>query len=339
MMKLKVRMSKQELFDHLDSFRSKQPAVYDVETTNICNMKCKMCPGPTQMTIPRVTMPLPLFTQIVDQIRPYTEEELNQWRAFAEEYYGIQDKGMSENHFFLYIIPKVLVLHGYGDPLLDKHIVERVRLCTERGIPSYFSANPWNLKDLSVGEELFRAGLGYLKFHLESTDDDVIRDIRGKQASFNSAYNMIRELLKIKHKNNYKTNIVITMLDLNRKDQLEDFEKLKWFFKDLDVYIYMKSQDQLWWDQTGATMKAIHWLEPCQFPWSSISVKANGECCECSEDFNNEIILGDTNKDTLLDIWHGEAYKQFRWDHINMDKKIKCTQNCDAPLMGSFLCN
>jgi len=337
MIEQKVKMTKQEIFDTLEEMRSQYPIVYDIETTNICNMNCVMCPGPTKMTIPRVTMSMELFEKAITQVYAFNDKELNQWKKFAEKYYGIKEKGMSENHFFLYIIPKVLVLHGYGDPLLDIHIVERVKRCTELDIPSYFSCNPWNLKNIEVGRQLFEAGLDYIKFHTDSADDFSIQQIRGKQASFKNAFKNIKRLLDIKKENDYKTTIVITMLDLNRPNQKEDFEKLKKKFEGLDVYIYLKSQDQLWHDETGAIMKAIHWLEPCQFPWSTISIKSNGECCECSEDYNNEIILGDANKQSLVDIWNGKAYKQFRWDHINMDKKIKCTQECDMRLMGEYL--
>lgn len=333
----KISIPKPELYHILENMRSFYPAVYDIETTNICNMNCVMCPGPTKMTIPRITMPMELFEKVITQVHPYSKEELHQWYEFVEEYYGVKKTQMSENHWFLYVIPKVLVLHGYGDPLLDKYIVDRVKRCTELNIPTYFSCNPWNMKSADTGRELFEAGLDYIKFHLESVDDATLKKLRGPIANFSSAYNMIRSLLKIKEENDYKTTIVITMLDLNRPNQKEDFEKLKSKFEGLDVYIYMKSQDQLWYDQTGAKMKAIHWLEPCQFPWSTISVKSNGECCECSEDYNNEIILGNCNKQSLVDIWNGEAYEEFRWDHINMDKRIKCTQECDAPLMGNFL--
>jgi len=74
------------------------------------------------------TMDMGLFEKIIGQIRPFSESEWRQWESFARERYGIDKLDMSENHFFLYVIPKVLVLHGYGDPLLDKHMPERVKL-------------------------------------------------------------------------------------------------------------------------------------------------------------------------------------------------------------------
>ena len=40
----------QEVYDALENIRSKNPVIYNIETTNRCNMRCKMCPRTTMMT-------------------------------------------------------------------------------------------------------------------------------------------------------------------------------------------------------------------------------------------------------------------------------------------------
>ena len=40
---------RQQLFDALEEIRSKDPIVYNIETTNRCNMRCEMCPRTTMM--------------------------------------------------------------------------------------------------------------------------------------------------------------------------------------------------------------------------------------------------------------------------------------------------
>jgi radical SAM protein with 4Fe4S-binding SPASM domain len=131
--------------------------------------------------------------------------------------------------------------------------------------------------------------------------------------------------------------MVITMINLNKAWQQDEFAKLKEAFKGMDVYVYLKSQDQMWYEDNKQTTQSIHWLEFCQFPWSSMTIKSNGEAVECVEDFNNEIILGNTAKESLVDIWNGEKYKQFRNDHFDLRPGIKCTEQCDMNLIGSFL--
>ena len=327
--------SHEYLIEQFETYRSKEPIIYNIETTNACNMRCKMCPRTTMMTRNNETLDTKTINRIIDQTRPFTKEEWDQWQDFVERKYGIDRDDMSENHFFLHVIPKVLVLHGYGDPLLDKNMPEHIRSLTEKGMISYFSCNPANI-NVEKNIEMFKNGLGYIKYSIESVDDFLHKQIRGKASNFSSSYRKIRQLLDEKEKHGYRTTIVITMLDLKRSDQQEEYQKLKEAFDGLDIYIYLKSQDQQWYESIFEGTNSIHWQEFCQFPWSSMTIKSNGEAAMCVEDYNNEIILGDARTETLYDIWNGDRYSQLRNDHFDLKPGIKCTAQCDMKLIGQY---
>lgn len=330
-----VQLEKETVVKKIEEFRSKTPVIYNIETTNACNMRCEMCPRTTMMTRPIETMNMETFERIVKQLRPFSEEEWNEWERFVAAKYGISKDDMSENHFFLYIIPKVLVLHGYGDPLLDIKMPERIKLLTKKNIPSYFSCNPANI-DIEKSARMLENGLGYIKYSIESVDDARHKEIRGTASNFSDSYKKIIKLFEIKRKNGYQTKIIITMLNLNKSWQEEDFSRLKEAFKGYDAYLYLKSQDQQWYQSEYHGTKSIHWLEFCQFPWSSMTIKSDCRAVECVEDFNNEIILGDANKESLYDIWNGEKYHKFRKDHFDLTRGIKCSEKCDMKLIGTF---
>lgn len=326
---------KQDVWEMFEQFRSTEPVIYNIETTNACNMRCKMCPRTTMMTRKIESLDMDTFKKVIGQIRPFSDEEWSDWQSFVEEKYGIPRDDMSENHFFLHIIPKVLVLHGYGDPLLDKNMAKRVKLLTEAGFESYFSCNPANI-NIEKNLEIFRNGLGYIKYSIESVDDFLHKKIRGEASDFSGSYKKICRLIEEKEKNGLKTTIIITMLDLKMSEQESEYEKLKKAFEGMDVYIYLKSQDQQWYEDKNEGTKSIHWIEFCQFPWSSMTIKSNGEAAMCVEDFNNEIILGDARDESLYDIWNGEKYRQFRYNHFGAVKSMKCTEKCDMKLIGNM---
>lgn len=339
---LKQKLIHREIHDKgyvwkkLEEFRSKQPVIYNIETTNACNMRCEMCPRTTMMTRPVENLDMETYRRIVDQIRPFSDGEWRKWQNFVEKNYKISREDMSENHFFLYVIPRVLVLHGYGDPLLDKDMPKRIKILTERNIPSYFSCNPANI-NIEKTTEMFENGLGYIKYSIESTDDARHKEVRGGSSNFTESYEKILKLLDLKKDKGYKTTIIITMLNLNKPWQEEEFQNLQKAFDGSDVYIYLKSQDQLWYENTKQQTKAIHWIEFCQFPWSSMTIKSNGKAVSCVEDYNNEIILGDAKKESLIDIWNGEKYRKFREDHFKLTGGIKCTERCDMTLVGELM--
>ena len=293
------RFSREFLLEKLESYRSPQPVVYNIETTNACNMRCEMCPRTTIMTRPIETMSADLFKRVIDQLSPFSLSQLQRWEEFVVKNYGIRKDEMHENHYFLYVIPRVIVLHGYGDPLLDKNMPQYVKWMSEKGLESYFSCNPANI-NMERTIETFENGLGYVKYSIESVDDLRHKEVRGQASNFTQSYKNILKLLDLKAQRNYETTIVITMINLNKSWQQDEYERLVEAFKGCDVYIYLKSQDQMWYEDNKQTTQSIHWLEFCQFPWSSMTVKSNGECAECVEDFNNEIILGDTARQSLL---------------------------------------
>jgi radical SAM protein with 4Fe4S-binding SPASM domain len=326
---------RQDVFEKIEECRSKDPVIYNIETTNACNMTCKMCPRTTMMTRKITNLDLETFKRIADQIGPFPESKWQKWETFVEKEYKISKNDMSENHFFLYVIPKVLVLHGYGDPLLDREMPQKIKMLNDRKIETYFSCNPANI-DIDKTMKIFEAGLNYIKYSIESVDDLRHKQIRGEASNFSESYNKILKLLELKKKNNYKTIIVITMLNLNKVNQTEEYKALEKVFTGLDVYLYLKSQDQQWYENKKPETKSIHWLEFCQFPWSSMTIKSNGEAVECVEDYNNEIVLGNAKTESLSEIWNGEKYRSFRKNHFNLTRNIKCTEQCDMHLIGSL---
>lgn len=326
-----------EICDELDRIRSKEPVVYNIETTNRCNMRCKMCPRTTMMTRKIEDIDRETFISVIDQLHPHTEEEWSAWKNYCEMKYGIRENDEpSENHFFLYIISKVIQLHGYGDPLLDKHMFEYIKLLNDRGFYSYFSCNPANI-NLDLTYKMLDAGLDYIKYSIESVDDEIHKSIRGERSNFTDSYKKILDVLEYKHQNNLKTTIVITMLDLNRKNQKEDYDKLLEAFKDLDVYIYLKSEDCQWYRKDYHGTHSIHWSEICKHPWMTMTIKSNGDATMCMEDYNNEIVFGNVHDKTLKQIWEDKPYCQFRRDHVLINEKIKCNKECDMKLIGELL--
>ncbi|MDD5689330.1 MAG: radical SAM protein [Caldisericia bacterium] len=330
------KFDKNELFNLLEELRNKKPIIYNIETTNACNMRCKMCPRTTMMTRKIETITKDLFIRIVEQIKPHEETDWQEWEKFVQKRYGIPSNSMGENHFFLYIIPRVIQLHGYGDPLLDKNMAEYVKILREKGFKSYFSCNPANI-DINQTVKMFENGLDYIKYSIESVNDAKHKQIRGEASNFTDSYKKILQLLDIKAQKKYKTVIVITMLDLHQEGQFEEFERLKEKFKGCDVYIYFKSEDQQWYRKDYHGTKSIHWSEFCKHPWMSMTIKSNGEAAMCMEDYNNEIILGDTKTETLYDIWNGKKYRKLRKDHLNLTPGIKCIERCDMVLIGKFI--
>ena len=335
-----------EIYDLFEKHRSEEPIIYNIETTNACNMRCVFCPRTTKMTRSIEHLDMHLYKKIVDQLRPWTDLEWQEWIDFTAKEYNVNATDMNQNHFFLHIIPQVIVLHGFGDPLLDAKLAKRIELLSNKDISSYFSCNPANIS-VRKNIEMMQAGLGYLKYSIDSIDDETHKNLRGSASNYSKAFAKIIDTIEEKEKKNLKTQVVITMIDLKRPNQMQEWAELKEVFKGHNVYIYLKSQDQTWYDDiqgskelNAAAGKSVDWSEFCHYPWSSLTVKSNGEVAMCTEDYNNEIILGNVGVESLYDIWNSQAYENFRRTHFNNvsgNKCNMCTDHCDKRIIGDYL--
>ena len=62
-------------------------------------------------------------------------------------------------------------------------------------------------------------------------------------------------------------------------------------------------------------------------------VGADGQVMLCGNDEMGAHIVGDVNKDSILDIWHGKKMQKARQIHLNHNgvKEINICKNCQLP--------
>jgi len=308
--------------EEVNELRSKTPVVFGIETTNNCNKKCSFCPrGRGEMTRPVITSKVKSLEKIIPHIRPWNKEEIEKWERFVENKYHISKDDMGENHFYLYILPRVLVLHGWGEPALDKHLEQKVKRLSSAGFETYFSCNPENLHPARA-EMLCADGLSYIKFSIDSTS----KNIRGgrKTRNFVETVYSIINLKNYIERNKLKTKIIITMINLEQAE--EEWALLPEYFRKEDgYYVYRKS--------LNSQAKSIHWSQLCFSPWYGCSIHSNDNVVLCNEDFDDSMVLGNLNDNNLFDIWNGTIAEEYRKKHHN-DTCEYCKVKCEIKTLG-----
>ena len=120
------------IYNELENIRQKFPYIYNIETTNYCNMKCVMCPRTMFMTRKNIWIDDDMFKNILNSVKVHNSKDLDKFWKWLTEDFKQDPKEISENGFYFSIVSKHLVLHGFGEPFLDKKLVERVKMCTEK---------------------------------------------------------------------------------------------------------------------------------------------------------------------------------------------------------------
>lgn len=338
--KFKIK-DEESLFYQLEKLRDKRVHVFNVETSNNCNMKCIMCPRTTAMTRKITTIKNNEFKTILKQIKPHKKECLDSFLTFIDQEYGINELSRNENAFYFYVSSTCLTLHGYGEPLIDPNIENRVELCTKNNIPTYFSCVPANI-NIDKIISLMKKGLTVIKFSIDSLNDVEAKEIRGKKNNYTKAYKQIEEILKLKKELNLQTKIICTMLDLSTDEKsIIKQNRFIEIWKDKEVFAYIKSLDNRWYNDLDEDLqnKSHYQSQYCEFPWTSLTIMANGNIVPCTQDYDAEMVFGNIKTDSLEDIWNGAKYEEFRQWHITGDfpKGNKCNDKCDLKKIYHYI--
>mgnify|MGYP001198959049 CR=1 FL=1 len=326
----------------LESLRNKYPHIFNIETTNYCNMTCVMCPRTIYMKRKNIWINDDMFDECIKKIRPYKNERLEKFYEWLKENTDFKKDEKSENGFYFSIISNHLVLHGYGEPFLDKFLIKRIEACKKLEIPTYFSCTPATMT-IEKAVKAMESGLGVLKFSIDALNDNDFKKIRGKKANYTDSVEKILKLIEIKRERNLKTLLVPCMISFGQSDEdKKKEEEFLNFWSDKDVYAYVKSLDNKWLDnEKNKNVKNFSHYEKqyCEYPWTSLTIMADGNVVPCTQISNNEIVLGNVKENTLEEIWNGKKYKDFRQMHIDgkFPKGHKCKEKCDQKKIYQYL--
>lgn len=331
-----------QIIGELASNTAPSPFVSNIETTNHCNMSCVMCQRPTDFRQTLRHMDSGTFDSVLTQIKPQNENDLKEWNGFVESRLRNNSSAPSENNFYYDVVSQSITLHGFGEPLLDPRLPERIATMSKKNIPSYFSCNPCNIR-LDFIKRLFESGTGYIKFAIDSLDDEKARAIRGEKADFTKSYKKVLEVLELKKEMKADTVIVLTMLDFSGNDKMQTQFLDLW--KGKDVYAYVKSVDNKWLldkkaasDKKGGDNKSHYKKQYCEYAWSSVTVLADGSVVPCTQDINATWTFGNVNEQSLHDIWNSEKYRKFRELQVSKDfpDDFMCHSKCDLDIISYF---
>ena len=148
------------------------PSVLMIENTNHCNAECVMCPRDT-LSRPRGFMDFGLFEKIIREVS----------RARRKP---------------------VTHLHGFGEPLLDKLLPEKIQLAKTSGIKKTYIVTNASLLSPEASRKIIRAGLDKMKISFYGTDEESYNNTM-KRLNFKVTLQNVKDFLRIRKELNSET--------------------------------------------------------------------------------------------------------------------------------------
>ena len=268
------------------------PLEVRIENTNLCNAVCTICPR-EQLTRAKGTMDYEFFCKIVDQLA---------------------EGGTKELH-----------LQGYGEPFLDRDIIDKIRYAKGKGIPFTFMVTNASLLTEEVIRELLESGLDKLKISFYGLNKKDYESIH-RGLSFEEVRGNVERLLQIKKSLGRKSPIISVKYIGSVGGFLRFF--LQWGFKTRVSYARLHNYG---YGRRFNKPRTDRRDRRCPIVNSSImQVLWDGKVVPCCYDFDGKVVLGDLRRESVRDVWNGGAYQRFREIHRKREyQKIPICFNCD----------
>lgn len=258
---------------------SKFPDHVDLELASLCDMKCPMCYTITDIyneKVPKRLMKPDLFRKIVDE-------------CAQNGVYSIR-------------------LSLRGEPFLHKEIVDLTRYAKRKGIKEVSSLT----NGLRLNPELFiqmmEAGLDWLTISFDGMGD-TYNKIRAP-AKFDEAVEKIKMYHRLKkERGSLKPLIKIQAVWPSIQDNPQAFYDL--FNPYVDhiasnpLIDYAHEGDEPVYEENFS----------CPILYQRLVVGSDGQVLLCSNDEYGRYVIGDANKDSLYDMWHGPRMTKARELH------------------------
>ena len=272
------------------------PEIIQIESTNICNAKCVFCPR-DEMHRKQGVMSFDLFKKIVDEAA---------------------ELGITH-----------VRVHNYGEPFVDRQLVEKVRYAKQRGIKEVGMISNGSLINEDVARGMIEAGLDAINISVDASGKEVFESTR-IGLKYDKVIANIERIVRIRAELGKKRPKLI--LSFVRQNNSTDEQAFIEHWRNIADKVHVTDLHN--WGGTLNHESDVNY--PCYRPWLTFTVLWDGRVSLCCADFDGKTILGDMNTSSIQEIWNAEPYRNVRREHLESGGPDVC-RSCDLPRKDSPL--
>jgi MoaA/NifB/PqqE/SkfB family radical SAM enzyme len=258
------------------------PRRINVEPTNHCNQRCRLCPR-LGFTRPLGFLSMDRFARIADEC---AQHETALW------------------------------LHFLGEPLLHRDLVAMVRRAKRAGVRRVgLSTNAVSLRG-RIAEELLDCGLDRLECSMDAGDRESYRAARGRD-HWERARRNVEDFLRRKRERGLAAPV--TSIQFMRTPAVEArlAELVDAWRPHLGARDFVMTIDPAPFGDAIDVEPAAPAgpRPPCAWLFSSIVILQDGTVAMCGADWDAHVPLGHVDTATITEIWHGAEAARRRRAH------------------------
>jgi hypothetical protein len=205
-------------------------------------------------------------------------------------------------------------LHGFGEPLLDTLLSERIELAKVCGIRHTYIVTNASLLFPETSRKLINAGLDKMKISFYGTDEESY-NVTTRRLNFKATFQNTSDFLRIRKEMKRKNpRLILQYLSHETNNaETEEFSALWSSLIDknagdcLNITSLHNYGGGRAYNRVGERIVSI-----CFYPWTAMSVLCDGRVVTCCMDYNGVQVMGDLNFQTVKEIWNGPELSSTR---------------------------
>lgn len=274
---------------HIAGVLNSGEKIITIEPYNVCNLRCVMCPY-SKMKRKKELMSMELFRKIVGEAK---------------------DLGFA-----------TVTLQMYSEPLLDPHLIERIKFVKSLDMKAGFFTNAM-LLDEKMADGLLDSGLDFIKFSVDAGNKEDYDKIR-----IGGDWERVKDNIISFYKNRQRRGMAmpkITVFMIKQKLNERNIASHKAFWSDWSDDVNISVVD----NRADDRSRELHGIAyPCFEP-NHPTVLSSGKLVLCCIDYEGEMVLGDLKKQPLKEIMESDEYKRVTDLHMSfMGDRVKLCKNC-----------
>ncbi len=272
------------------------PDIVQIESTNLCNAKCVFCPR-DEMHRQQGIMDMDLFRKVVDECA-----------------------ALGITH---------VRLHNYGEPFLDRRLVEKVRYAKTRGIAEVGMISNGSLITPDIAQGLIDAGLDAINISVDASGKETFERTR-VNLDYDVVIDNIRTLDRLRRgAGRARPKLILSFV---RQQDAPEEQAFIDTWRTIADKIHITDLHN--WAGTLHAHSDVAY--PCYRLWLTFTVLWDGRVSLCCADFDGRHVLGDLRTSTIRDVWNSPAYRAVRRQHLESGGPEIC-RSCDLPKKDSPL--
>jgi MoaA/NifB/PqqE/SkfB family radical SAM enzyme len=220
-------------------------------------------------------------------------------------------------------------MHNYGEPFIDRSLVEKVRYAKERGIPEVGMISNGSLITEEIARGMIDAGLDAINISVDAAGREVFERTR-VGLSYDRVIGNIERLVRLRTDMNRRRPKLI--LSFVRQDNSDEERAFIDHWRTIADKIHVTDLHN--WAGTLPGRADVRF--PCYRPWLTFTALWDGRVALCCADFDGREILGDLRHSTIAEIWNSDTYRAVRRRHLETGGPDIC-RSCDLPKKDSPL--